>query len=129
MAETGCMEIMPGVFRWGLLEHQAEGGTTIVPEKLPEVEPVLAECPKGGLVIMNKYTPHKGTPNVSDIVRWSIDLRYQRTGEPTGRPFHPEFPVRSAAHPETVTRDHAEWSRRWEEALEAGRGKRMHRVK
>jgi phytanoyl-CoA hydroxylase len=128
-AETGCMEVMPRVVHMGLLEHQAAGGTTIVPDQLPLQKPVLAECKKGGLIIMNKYTPHKGTPNLSDIVRWSIDLRYQRTGEPTGRPFHPEFPVRSSINPDTVTKNHAQWSSRWQTALEQSKGKQMHRVK
>jgi len=126
---TGCMELMSNVFREGLLEHQAEGGTTIVPAQLPNVEPVLGECYKGGLIVMNKYTPHRGTPNVSNVVRWTLDLRYQRTGEPTGRPFHPEFPVRSAKSPESVTRDYDTWCRRWEEALVGSAGKKLHRVK
>ncbi|MBD2843776.1 phytanoyl-CoA dioxygenase family protein [Paenibacillus sp. IB182496] len=129
MAETGCMEIMPDVFRQGQLEHQAAGGTTIVPEQLPDRQPVLAECPKGGLIVMNKYTPHRGTPNVSGIVRWSIDLRYQRTGEPTGRPFHPAFPVRSASRPETVERDYDGWKMRWDAALKESAGQQLHRVK
>ncbi len=86
-AETGCMEVMPHVFKLGYLNHQAEGGTMIVPEKLPQVEPVLAECPKGSLVIMNKYTPHRGISNRSNIIRWSIDLRYHKSGANSGRSF------------------------------------------
>ncbi len=126
--ETGCMEVIPGAFKLGLLRHQAEGGTSIVPEEMPAIEPIAVPCPKGGVVIMNKYTPHRGTPNVSDIVRWSIDLRYQRTGEPTGRPFHPDFVVRSRTNPAGVLTDHSQWCALWMEALESSKGKRLHRV-
>jgi phytanoyl-CoA hydroxylase len=128
VAETGCMEIIPQAFKLGQLKHQKEGGTTIVPDEMPNLPPKLAPCPKGGIVIMNKYTPHKGTPNRSDIVRWSVDLRYQRTGEPTGRPFHPAFVARSSSNPDSELTDHAVWSARWEEALLASKGQRMHRV-
>jgi len=126
-AETGCMEILPEVFQLGYLEHQAEGGTTIVPHQLPHVRPVLAECRKGGIVIMNKYTPHRGTTNRSDIVRWSLDLRYHKTGAPSGRPFHPSFVARSASKPDAVLNDYGTWCRLWEEAL-AGEPRRAHRV-
>lgn len=116
-AETGCMEIMPNVFKGGYLEHQAEPGTTILPNLLPTVKPVTAECRKGSIVIMNKYTPHRGTTNRSSIVRWSLDLRYHKTGAHSGRDFHPSFVARSSSNPDSVLKDAAEWSRMWEEAL------------
>ncbi|MCD1261400.1 phytanoyl-CoA dioxygenase family protein [Paenibacillus athensensis] len=116
-AATGCMEIMPEVFKLGYLEHQGEGGTTIVPQLLPHVKTVAAECRKGGIVMMNKYTPHRGTSNRSDIVRWSLDLRFHKTGAKSGRSFHPSFVVRSSADPGSVLNDHAEWNHMWEEAL------------
>ena len=83
---------------------------------------------KGGIVFIHRYTPHRSTPNYTHGVRWSLDLRYQPTGTPTGRPFHPDFIVRSRAHPESELTDHAEWSRRWIEALEVSRGIQCHRV-
>lgn len=128
VAQTGCMEVIPGAFKLGLLEHQAEGGTRIKPDVMPNLEAKLAPCPKGGMVIMNKYTPHKGVHNISQIVRWSIDLRYQRTGEPTGRPFHPEFVARSRRNPDSVLNDYQTWAKRWEDALLRSAGKKIHRV-
>ncbi|TLS50261.1 phytanoyl-CoA dioxygenase family protein [Paenibacillus antri] len=117
-AETGCMEVMPEVFKLGYLEHQAEGGTTIVPKLLPGVKPVTAECRKGGIVIMNKYTPHRGTTNRSNIVRWSLDLRYHKTGAPSGRSHQPSFVVRSRANPDSVLKDDEAWRKMWREALD-----------
>lgn len=126
-AETGCMEVMPEVFKIGYLEHQAEGGTTIVPQLLPHVKPVTAECRKGGIVIMNKYTPHRGTTNRSGIVRWSLDLRFHKTGAPSGRSFHPSFVARSRANPNSVLTDCDDWRRMWREALEKP-AQKAHRV-
>lgn len=126
--ETGCMQILPGISKHGYIEHVAEGGTTIRPDLLPKTPPLNAECPRGGVIFMTKLTPHRGLPNVSDRVRWTIDLRFQRTGTPTGRPFFPDFPVRSAVDPSSVLTDHAEWCRRWLAGFEEGKNKRWHRT-
>jgi phytanoyl-CoA hydroxylase len=127
--ENGCMEVMPGVFKHGYREHQAEGGTTIRPALLPTVEPRPVPVKQGGVVFMHRYTPHRSVPNLTDEVRWSIDLRYQKTGTPTGRPFHPDFVVRSRARPESVLTDHAEWVRLWTDALSQPSPRHAHRVK
>ena len=52
-----------------------------------------------------------------------MDLRYQRTGTPTGRPWRPDFVARSKANPESELRDYDEWCSRWVAALEENRGK------
>ncbi|MYA23933.1 MAG: hypothetical protein F4Z30_14650 [Gemmatimonadetes bacterium] len=65
----------------------------------------------------------------ADTVRWSMDLRYQETGTPTGRPFHPDFVARSRSNPASELRDYDEWCRRWVESLAAvqGQGIKAHR--
>lgn len=126
--EMGCMQVLPGVSQMGYLRHQNEGGTTVVPEQLPDVEPEYLECKRGDVVLMDKFTPHKSTPNLSACCRWSLDLRYQTTGHHTGRTGHPDFVVRSAAAPESVLRDHEEWCRLWIDAFENPRGTVGHRA-
>jgi hypothetical protein len=44
----------------------------------------------------------------------SLDLRYQPTGQPTGRPAFPSFVVRSQAAPETVITNAEAWAAMWE---------------
>ncbi len=127
--ENGCMEVLPHVWKEGYLEHQAEGGTTIRPDLLPTAVPRPVPVRRGGVVFMHRLTPHRSTPNFTDEVRWSLDLRYQPTGTPTGRPFHPEFVARSQAHPETELTDYEEWDRRWAHALANSQGIQAHRVK
>jgi ectoine hydroxylase-related dioxygenase (phytanoyl-CoA dioxygenase family) len=127
--ENGCMEVMPGAWKSGYREHQAEGGTTIRPDLLPDTTPRPVPVRKSGVIFMHRHTPHRSTPNFSDVVRWSVDLRYQPAGTPTGRPFHPDFVARSRKDPRSVLTDPAEWSRAWAEALENAKGIQAHRVK
>lgn len=125
--EMGCMKALPGVVKTGYLRHVKEGGTTVDPALMPEIEPVDLECFKGDLVLMSRFTPHHSTPNRSKKCRWSLDLRYQTTGHHTGRTAHPEFVVRSASNPARVMNDYDEWVRLWVDAFENPRGFAGHR--
>lgn len=130
--ENGCMEVLPNIWKRGYLPHHKDpgGDTAIQPDALPaDLQPRVASVRKGGIVFMHRCTPHRSTPNHTDAVRWSLDLRYQKAGMPTGRPFHPDFIARSRQNPEAELTDHAEWSRLWEEALEKAKGMNAHRVK
>ena len=42
---------------------------------------------RGDVLFLHRFTPHRGTLNSSDYVRWSVDIRFQKTGTPTGRHF------------------------------------------
>ena len=126
-ADMGCMEVIPGLAEAGYLVHQKEGGTTIRPDLLPDSPVRIMDCRQGDLVLMSRFTPHRSRPNVSERCRWSLDLRYQPTGQHTGRTGHPDFVVRSAADPASVLSEHAAWCRLWTEALENPRGFVGHR--
>ncbi|PCJ54733.1 MAG: mitomycin antibiotic biosynthesis protein [Planctomycetota bacterium] len=117
--EMGCMEVIQNAANKGYLEHisSKEYGTTIRPDLIPKNNFLVAECPKGGVVFMTKYTPHRGLQNNSNLVRWNIDLRFQKTGTPTGRAFYPDFPVRSKHDILQMANDHAQWSNNWEESI------------
>jgi len=127
--ENGCLQIIPHTHGQGLWRHHSKAGvgTTIVDEEMPPGEVLTLPMQKGSLLLMHKEIPHRSTPNVSDTVRWSADLRYQKTGTPTGRPFYPDFVVRSRSNPDSVLAEHAEWDRLWAEALAEKKGVRAHR--
>ena len=57
--------------------------------------------------------------NVSEHLRWSFDLRYQVTGQPSGRPAFPTFVARSCRHPNSEMTDPAEYAQQWDDAREA----------
>jgi ectoine hydroxylase-related dioxygenase (phytanoyl-CoA dioxygenase family) len=129
--ENGCLEILPRVKGVGLLPHHSKAGvgTVILPEAMPDVAPLPLPVKKGSVIFIDKEIPHRSTPNLTHMVRWSADLRYQQTGTPSGRPFYPDFVVRSRSNPASVLTDHAAWCRMWEEALEKARasGVQSHR--
>ncbi|MCY4543957.1 MAG: phytanoyl-CoA dioxygenase family protein [Gemmatimonadetes bacterium] len=113
--ENGCLQIIPRVHHrrtvyWSEGFGIEEGG-------LPEGEVLSLPMKKGDVLLMHKLIPHRSIPNQSGSIRWSLDLRYQQTGLPTGRSFYPNFIVRSQRHPEFVLSDYNTWSRGWEEAL------------
>jgi hypothetical protein len=53
--ENGCMEVLPGMVGTGLLPHHSKAGvgTTIIPEQLPEIEPIALPIKKGGVIFMH----------------------------------------------------------------------------
>ncbi len=119
-AENGCLQIIPQVHQEGLQGHWYERGlvTMNVEDETSAESCLTLPMEKGDLLLMHKATPHRSTPNRSDTVRWSMDLRYQATGTPSGRPFYPDFPVRSAVDPESVLTDYDDWCRLWIAALD-----------
>lgn len=74
---------------------------------------------RGDVVLFGPMLPHRGQHiEPRDFVRWSVDLRFQQTGTPSGRPQWPSFVVRSAANSAAVA-SHAEWAARWRESIPA----------
>lgn len=115
--ENGCLQVMPGSHKDGLLMT-----TTSVPEEeCPAIEPLPLPVPAGGLILFHNYTLHAAVPNKSDTVRWSFDLRYNDAHQPTGRPFYPGFLMRSKHQPDKLQDDYETWCDRWEFALKAGK--------
>ena len=125
-SEMGCLQVLPGLADLGYLPHIRDGETMIDPEKRPPRDPVLIECEAGDVLLMNRFTPHCSTPNRSQACRWSLDLRYQTTGQHTGRTGHPAFEVRASNH--KITPDYDTWCNNWIDAIENPRGFTGHRI-
>ena len=113
--ENGCLSIIPGSHRQGLTTHCAVGGATI-PEALLNGQPKALPMKAGSALFMHRLMKHASLANRSDAIRWSFDLRYQPTGQPTGRSEFPGMVVRSRAHPESVLADWQVWASQWLEA-------------
>jgi ectoine hydroxylase-related dioxygenase (phytanoyl-CoA dioxygenase family) len=56
----------------------------------------------GSAVLFNDRLLHMSTPNNSDHVRWSVDLRYQPTNQDPMPQHGVGFLARSRQHPERV---------------------------
>lgn len=113
--ENGCMEVISGSHRHGLIPHERIAGYWGVPEdRLPSQEVVSCPLRVGGVLMIQHKTIHRSIPNVSDHIRWSLDLRYSDPAKPTGRDV-PGFIARSQAHPERVAKGHLDWLKLFEE--------------
>ena len=86
-------------------------------ETLPVMEPVTLPMKEGDVLFVHKLAPHGSGPNTTDAVRWSMDLRYQKTGEPSPRPEWPSVIARSQRDPSTETQ-YQPWCDEWATALE-----------
>jgi phytanoyl-CoA hydroxylase len=108
--ESGALQVIPGSHRWGRIPHETIEGYLGIPE--PALPPhQVVDCPLeiGDALLIQHKTVHRSVPNVSDRVRWSLDLRYSDPAQPTGRAEVPGFLARSRAFPERVARSHHDW--------------------
>ncbi len=111
--ENGCLQAIP---RTGaMLPHCPKRQTAIADGFVDQTRALPLPVRAGGIVILDPLTPHASLENVSGDFRWSFDLRYNVTGQPTGRAHFPDFIVRSAAEPESVLDDWQTWREMWRE--------------
>jgi phytanoyl-CoA hydroxylase len=112
--ENGCLQVIPG--RPQMYPHCPKQQTAIADGcldlNLARPLPVQA----GGAVIFHPLAPHASLANQTDRFRWSFDIRYNVTGQPTGRGHFPEFVTRSHQQPESVLTDWQAWRTLWEDA-------------
>jgi ectoine hydroxylase-related dioxygenase (phytanoyl-CoA dioxygenase family) len=116
--ENGCLRVFPRSHRDDLLAHcPTSNGMRIPDQLLPENAPRNLPMPAGSVLLMHQKTVHSSLDNQTpDQVRLSFDLRYQPTGQPTGRPSFPGFVARSASDPSSELRDPSVWARLWLDA-------------
>lgn len=125
--ERGCMQVLPRVHHGEVVPHHrpadsASGLLEIVPEHLPDGQVVTTPVMKGGVLLLTNRTPHRSIENHTDVIRWSMDLRYQSASLPTNYrvetdvtfqtlhddapiacyPPEADFLIRSRQHPEAV---------------------------
>jgi len=104
---NGCLHIWPRTHRKDLLSyhHESHTGTKYLQLDEKHIEgsravPLPLEA--GGAILFNDRCIHMSTPNNSDHVRWSVDLRYQPTDQDPMRQHGVGFLARSRKHPERV---------------------------
>lgn len=117
--ENGVMQVVPRSHLRELQQHcHTREGLAIPPSVLDPANAGAISLPMtaGSALLMTHRTIHKSLDNITDSdVRASMDLRYQRTGTPSGRPAFAKagFVARSVLHPETVLRDPKVWAQNW----------------
>ncbi|MCG6885104.1 MAG: phytanoyl-CoA dioxygenase family protein [Silicimonas sp.] len=112
--ENGCLQVIGNETE--LLPHCPQVQTSIAPGLIDTAKAKPLPVKAGGAVIFHPMTPHASLPNRSEGIRWSFDLRFNVSGQPTGRAHFPDFVARSRAHPETELHDWRQWKAMWEAA-------------
>ena len=116
---NGCMMVVPGSYHEGLQLHctlpneRGLKATTIPMQLIPKERVRPLPMSPGDVLFMHRRCMHASLTNHSDDVRWSFDLRYNPTGQSTGRTYLPSFVARSRANPQSELRDAAAWERLW----------------
>ncbi len=109
--ENGCLHIIPGTHRQKVIDYHQEtySGTGFLETNLDVVEReskkraiVALPVKAGSAILFNDRLLHSSTPNNSDHVRWSVDLRYQPTDQDRMPQHGCGFLARSHKHPERV---------------------------
>jgi hypothetical protein len=113
--DNGCLQLIPDVHHKRTV-YWSEG-FGVSDRHLPAEEVVTLPMRAGDVLLMDKLIPHRSTPNHTDGIRWSLDLRYQRTGTPTGRDYYPVFVARSRDQPDSELTEYEVWRDRWEQAV------------
>jgi ectoine hydroxylase-related dioxygenase (phytanoyl-CoA dioxygenase family) len=110
---NGCMEFIPGTHTLGVVPHEERRYyLEIAPEhlqpRLPQAVPI--EMDPTDVVIFHNLLFHRGLPNHSQTIRWSLDWRYQDATQPTLRTHHGHV-ARSRCRPERAVKSAEEWAR------------------
>jgi ectoine hydroxylase-related dioxygenase (phytanoyl-CoA dioxygenase family) len=107
--ENGCLHLIPRTHKKRAIAHGTESysGTQyleIAPEEVQQRKAEIIALPlqTGSAVLFNDRLIHMSTPNNSDHVRWSVDLRYQPTDQDPMPQHGAGFLARSHQHPERV---------------------------
>src|SRR5262249_12198560 len=90
---NGCIQVVRGGHRKGkVMRHHLENNVgdpkswyLYIDEKdLPPGDIVTCTMNFGSVLFLNQLIPHRSTENLSDKVRWSVDLRWQDPKLPAG---------------------------------------------
>lgn len=110
---NGCLQVIPGSHKKDMQTHCPAGQLGIPHDNiaLNEATPLPVEA--GGAILFHPLTVHGSRENHSRSIRWSFDLRYNVTGDPTGRPQFPEFVARSREAPGSELHDYNTWLESW----------------
>ena len=114
--KNGCMISVPGLHKKGLFNHEAgfKGQAQIKDsELLDKLKTTALEANIGDIVLLGKHTVHCSLPNNSNNFRISMDLRYHKAGQPSGRDLLPSFYVRSKNKKNISVTSYKEWLAIW----------------
>jgi ectoine hydroxylase-related dioxygenase (phytanoyl-CoA dioxygenase family) len=105
--DNGCLHVWPRTHKTRVVgfhneRHTGTAYTEIDMKDQAERHAVPLPVPAGSAILFNDRCIHSSTPNLSDHVRWSLDLRYQPTDQERMVEYGVGFLARSRKNPRRV---------------------------
>lgn len=82
-ADLGALQVIPRSHTWGLLESSTSGYQGGITAHLNDGDFVQTEFEVGDLLIFSAFLVHQSGNNITNNIRWSVQLRYNNLAEPT----------------------------------------------
>lgn len=82
-ADLGSLQIIPASHTNGLMKADTTGYLGSIQEEIPEEKYVQTEFEEGDLLIFSAFLIHRSGENITQNIRWSIQLRYNNIAEAT----------------------------------------------
>jgi ectoine hydroxylase-related dioxygenase (phytanoyl-CoA dioxygenase family) len=117
--ENGCMLAVKESHKLGLVNHDtgSKGQVEIKgKEKIDDLKTIALEANVGDIILLSRYLIHCSLPNKSKNFRISMDLRFNKTGQHSGRDPLPSFVVKSKNRKNIKVNNCKQWIAMWEEA-------------
>ena len=117
--ENGCMLAVKESHKLGLVNHDtgSKGQVEIKgKEKIDDLKTIALEANVGDIILLSRYLIHCSLPNKSKNFRISMDLRFNKTGQHSGRDPLPSFVVKSKDRKNIKVNNYKQWIAMWEEA-------------
>lgn len=116
---NGSMLAVKESHKLGLVNHdKGSKGQVEIKYKnvLNKMEIIPLEANIGDIILLNRHLIHCSGPNNSKNFRISLDFRYNKTGQPSGREPLPSFVVKSNNEKKIKIKNFKQWISLWEKA-------------
>lgn len=81
--DLGSLQIIPASHTGGLMKADTSGYLGSIQAEIADEKYVQTEFEEGDLLIFSAFLIHRSGNNITNNIRWSIQLRYNNIAEPT----------------------------------------------
>jgi len=82
-ADIGALQVIPGSHTTGLMEASTSGYQGGITAALKDEDFVQTEFQVGDMLVFSSFLVHQSGDNVTNNIRWSVQLRYNNLAEST----------------------------------------------
>jgi phytanoyl-CoA hydroxylase len=82
-AEIGALQVIPGTHKLGLLASENVSYYGKITADIREEDYIQLEFQLGDVLLFNSFLVHRSGNNVTQSIRWSVQLRYNNIEEPS----------------------------------------------